>query len=456
MEEPPLKKRRTEDGSLQHPLGVKPSGNRFFTVNRRDIGLGNLWKFSDEFVVKIFNFLDAKSLLRIMAVNKVLYAFANFDDIWRQRTLESFEGDFRFENSWKHTYLHKIFPDATLKTSQVEFDSGVCSDFLFQSWFYGHCRIEPHWLEGASIDVFSDLSLEDFQQKYELPNQPVVIRDLVSKWPAFEKWNWDYLEKRNGETKFLCGGYSFRLTDYISYVKQIKDDQIIYLFDKHFGTNTTLSEEYKVPKYFQEDLFKVLGDSRPDYRWIIAGPKGSGSSFHKDPNGTQAWNATVVGRKKWIMFPPNVVPPGVMPSPDGGTVVTPVSLMEWFVNYYDQAKEMNPREVITERGDLIYVPHGWWHAVLNLEPCIAVTQNYVSQSNLFYVWKFLENKKHAISGVEDTRKNGFVKELERGLKRHAPDAWKNLQEKVEAKKESKKLAQAFDTKKSGFSFGFNL
>ena len=58
--------------------------------------------------------------------------------------------------------------------------------------------------------------------------------------------------------------------------------------------------------------------------------------------------------------------------------------------------------------------------------------------------------------VEDTRKQNFVKELECGLKKHAPDAWKNLQEKIEAKKESKKLAHAFDTKKSGFSFEFNL
>lgn len=37
----------------------------------------------------------------------------------------------------------------------------------------------------------------------------------------------------------------------------------------------------QVPEYFAEDLFSVLGNRRPDYRWLIVGPPKSGSSFHK-------------------------------------------------------------------------------------------------------------------------------------------------------------------------------
>lgn len=67
----------------------------------------------------------------------------------------------------------------------------------------------------------------------------------------------------------------------------------------------------QVPQQFCEDLFSVLGESnRPDYRWLIMGPERSGSSFHKDPNATAAWNAVVKGSKKWVLFPPHVTPPG--------------------------------------------------------------------------------------------------------------------------------------------------
>jgi hypothetical protein len=55
------------------------------------------------------------------------------------------------------------------------------------------------------------------------------------------------------------------------------------------------------------DLFSLLElgpddkrgqeQGRPDHRWIIWGPRGSGSTFHKDPNATSAWNAVIKGTK---------------------------------------------------------------------------------------------------------------------------------------------------------------
>ena len=74
-------------------------------------------------------------------------------------------------------------------------------------------------------------------------------------------------------------------------------------------SNITLpSTSIKEKDAYATDLFRVFGESsRPDYRWLIAGPKRSGSIFHIDPNQTNAWNVCVKGRKKWIFYPPTVI-----------------------------------------------------------------------------------------------------------------------------------------------------
>ena len=64
------------------------------------------------------------------------------------------------------------------------------------------------------------------------------------------------------------------------------------------------------------------------------------------------------------------------------------------------AEAVGGMEGVCRAGDLIFVPHGWWHCVINIEESIAITQNFVSSTNLPAVCRFLRTKREQVSGLE--------------------------------------------------------
>ncbi|XP_052174512.1 arginine-specific demethylase JMJ22 [Diospyros lotus] len=447
--------------------GVQPLGNLYFSAsshNSRNTGLGNLQILTDELVLEILGLLSGTHLGVLSTVSKSFYVFCNHEPLWRNLVLENFNGGFLYNGSWKSTFVagyRPLFDASCIGCSGLKVRD-FYSDYLFQSWLCANLEMKPEWLERDNIQRTRGISVEDFVLNFEEPNTPVLLEGCIDDWVALEKWDRDYLVEMCGEVRFSVGPVETRLEEYFRYSDQAREERPLYLFDPKFAEKVPiLGSDYQVPRHFNEDLFSVLGNERPDYRWIIIGPAGSGSSFHIDPNSTSAWNAVIKGSKKWVLFPPDVVPPGVHPSPDGAEVACPVSIIEWFMNFYDATKKWKkkPIECVCKAGEVIFVPNGWWHLVINLEDSIAITQNFVSRRNLLNVLDFLmrPNADTLVSGTRDRVK--LFDKFKNAIEASFPGLIDQLAIKVEEKKiQQKKLTfweSVTDSNAGAFKFSFS-
>ena len=52
-----------------------------------------------------------------------------------------------------------------------------------------------------SVDRVESISPEVFRRNYYRPLKPLVIAGLAKKWPAYNKWNWDFFKAVIGDQK---------------------------------------------------------------------------------------------------------------------------------------------------------------------------------------------------------------------------------------------------------------
>lgn len=455
----------------RHPLDIKPSGNAFCcsttttttrtrstttaapspspspAINLRS-ALGHVSRLDDDVINLILEQLDAPALVHVGATCKAFYALSRAEDLWKTLLVrDGLDGRTTWLGTWRNTHLRLPLG----RTSTVSC-AGLFSDLLYRPFRCAHVDVAPYAgplagpaagpttavAVGNRIERLADLTPDDFSRQWF--DRPFILTGPVKTWPVYERWDMDTLLDRYGDVVFRAEAVDWPLRMYAQYMDDNQDESPLYLFDRGFVEKMSLrvgghagehddyyddddaAADYSPPSCFGEDLFDVLEDQRPDSKWLIVGPARSGSTFHKDPNATSAWNAVIKGAKYWIVFPSSDTagpPPGVFVSADQSEVTSPLSIAEWLLGFHAEARRAKGcLEGICYEGEVLHVPSGWWHLVVNLSPSIAITQNFVPRAHLADVLLFLRNKPDQVSGFSDAVENPYELFVRRMRSRH--------------------------------------
>lgn len=426
--------------SPRHPLNVKPNGNQLLLQSQENNErlreqMGFFYAFPDELLMEVLSYVtDVPSLKNLSQTSRVMYAYLYDEELWKRAHIRQVvalekEGSkipsLVWRGSWRSSVLD-VTHSADIQITGVTLCSDVlyrpfqCAQIDYKKLFQRVIREEeahrkdalncsrPPVSKGRVMRVLENsLSVEEFNR--ELSDKPFILTNPdSSRWP---RWDLNALLERFGSVSFRQEAVQWPLELYAEYLKENKDESPLYLFDCKSTAMKTLSNEYKPADVFGEDFFMAFNENttsstqevsscRPDYAWLIIGSERSGSTFHKDPNYTSAWNAALTGRKLWIMLPPDITPPGVGTDATESEVTAPVGIAEWVLSgFYNDCVKVDECLVgITFPGECMHVPLGWWHAVINLDDSVALTQNFVPQAKLSNALNFLKNRREQVSG----------------------------------------------------------
>lgn len=225
-------------------------------------------------------------------------------------------------------------------------------------------------------------------------DEPLCIEGGAADWPIAEQLTFRRLGADFGDLKVrpartrdpsIRGSTSLRA--YLRYASSTADRDPWYLSLRVAELDTQLYRLIPRPGALASWVDLLPAEIRPEMTWVFVGPPRSGTPRHQDILGTSAWNALFAGVKRWTFEPPER-----RRSAKGPASVT----------------------CVQRPGDLMYTPSTWFHTVANEKPAIALTGNYLNETNVkrAIVWLRAEGRHEWIRVLRH-----LEKESRRPLKR---------------------------------------
>ncbi len=230
------------------------------------------------------------------------------------------------------------------------------------------------------VDTVENISPEDFKKNYYDVKKPLVIKGLAKKWPAYNKWNWDYFIDKVGEKEVgvynnvksdsytpinTADGY-MKFGEYLRKVKAGPLDLRIFLFNI-FQHAPDITSDFTWPDELMNGFVKK-------YPMLFVGGQGSITHMHFDIDMSHILHTQFAGKKRVLLFPHEEQYKLYRKPWEVLSLANYAHYNEQFdYETYPATRLAQGYEVILEHGDTLFMPAGYWHHMEYIEAGFAMS-----------------------------------------------------------------------------------
>ena len=162
---------------------------------------------------------------------------------------------------------------------------------------------------GCDIAIADGITLTE-QEFSRYSEAPLLIKNA---WRSHKGSFMDFLQSTalGCRVEDHAGGFRFRIKEF---QKKYPQTTFMNFDDLHSPLRSFFEGTVQIPSWFKTNpmaLCSANPEFEYEYRWLLLGGKGGGSTWHFDPHNTSAWNALSAGGPKrcsgcWVMVQSNV------------------------------------------------------------------------------------------------------------------------------------------------------
>ena len=251
------------------------------------------------------------------------------------------------------------------------------------------------------IPRVSTLSKEAFIRDYFKPQKPVVIERFIEDWPAFTKWNLDYIKSVAGEKEvplyddrpvahnegFNEPHAKMKMAEYVDLLKKGPTKFRIFLWNV-LKEVPILQKDFSYPD-FGLRLMKGLP-------MLFFGGTNSHTFMHYDIDLANIFHFHFEGKKECILFSQQETK-YLYKIPHSLIVREDIDFSDPDLEKWPALKKAKGFKTTLEHGNVVYIPEGYWHHMKYITPGFSMSLRAIARKprnfgmalyNIFYMRHF--------------------------------------------------------------------